>query len=95
MNQTYWFEGLFGQTRGRISVTRKGDTWIAEAFAVSLSGEVMPVLNANGNVRSFRIDAPLELPPACSKSSQPGLDAAAIIRVRYRMSWSSYSPVLC
>jgi hypothetical protein len=25
MNQTYWFEGLFGQTRGRISVTRKGE----------------------------------------------------------------------
>ena len=53
MNDTYWFKGLFGQTQCRISVTGKDDTWIAEAFAVSLSGEVMPVLNANGNVRSF------------------------------------------
>ena len=53
MNDTYWFNGLFGQTQCRISVTGKDDTWIAEAFAVSLSGEVMPVLNANGNVRSF------------------------------------------
>ena len=28
MNQTYWFEGLFGQTPCRIGVTRKSDTWI-------------------------------------------------------------------
>jgi len=55
MNQAYWFEGLFGQTRCRIGVTRKGDTWIAEAFAVALSAEIAPVLNANGNVRSFPI----------------------------------------
>jgi hypothetical protein len=53
MYGTHWFEGLFGQTRSRIGATRKGDTWIAEAFAVALSGEVTPVLNANGNVRSF------------------------------------------
>jgi hypothetical protein len=53
MYGTHLFEGLFGQTRCRIGAARKGDTWIAEAFAVALSGEVPPVLNANGNVRSF------------------------------------------
>ena len=53
MNRTSWFEGLFGQTRSRIGATREGETWIAEAFAVALSGEVTPVLNANGNLRSF------------------------------------------
>ena len=53
MNDTYWLKGLFGQTHCRISATRKGDAWIAEAFAVALSGEVAPVLNANGSVRSF------------------------------------------
>ena len=53
MNQTYWFEGLFGQTRCRIGVTRKSDTWIAEAFAVALSGEIAAMLNANGSVRTF------------------------------------------
>ena len=53
MNDTYWFQGVFGQTQCRISVTRKGDTWMAEAFAVALFGEVMPVLAANGTVRSF------------------------------------------
>ena len=53
MDQTYWFEGLFGQTRCRIGVTRKSDTWIAEAFAVALSGEIAAMLNANGSVRTF------------------------------------------